>query len=364
MAGLETNTDTTSVNPLDRLLIGQVIAERYLITGLLAKGGMGRVYLGRQISLDRPVVLKVLPGAKDPEDRPAHQRRFMREAATCARLEHPNTVTIYDYGELDVDQDRVHLFYIAMEYVPGRSLAEVLKAEGRLPLERALRLVWEVGRALREAHDKGVIHRDLKPSNVMVYETVEGESIKVLDFGIAKVLEQSDSEAITLDNRIVGSPRYMAPEQILENQASPRSDIYSLGILLYELLCGTVPFSRGGATQTMMAQVHQDVPAMATHGVPVPESVELLVMRCLAKRPEERFQDVGHFFNEVRQLEWLADASTTEESTVWTLHLTQPRANRFRLQLPSNTSRTLLGMMLLLNLLIVGLLLTMMIRGM
>ncbi|MEL6342819.1 MAG: serine/threonine-protein kinase [Myxococcota bacterium] len=359
------------MNPLDRLLIGQVIAERYLVTGLLAKGGMGRVYLGRQLSLDRPVVLKVLPGARDPEGRPAHQKRFMREASTCARLEHPNTVTIYDYGELDVDQGRIHLFYIAMEYVPGRSLSDVLKAEGRLSLERSLRLTWEIGRALREAHDKGVIHRDLKPSNVMVYEGVEGESIKVLDFGIAKVLEQTDNEAITLDNRIVGSPRYMAPEQILENHASPRSDIYSLGVLLYELLCGQVPFSRGGATQTMMAQVHQPVPAMATHGVSVPESVEKLVLQCLAKHPEERFENIGALFSEIRQLEWLSDTNTTEENTVWTLHMTQPPgqvANTarawFSFQLPSHTSKTLLGMMLLLNLLIVGLLIAMLIQGM
>lgn len=358
MSATESPEQPVHKNRLDRILIGNTIAERYAVTGLIARGGMGRVYRARQISLDRPVVLKVLPGAREAEDRPSYQRRFMREAATCARLEHPNTVTIYDYGELDLPDDNLHLFYIAMEHIDGASLADTLRDEGPLGLERALRIVWEVARALREAHRKGVVHRDLKPANVMLHETLEGEGVKVLDFGIAKLMEEPDTEEpITLDNRIVGSPRYMAPEQILDNHVSPQSDIYALGIMLYEMLCGEVPFARGGATQTMMAQVHQPVPSLRARGVDISEEAEAFVMRCLSKKPEDRFDDVEALFAAIRRLDW--DGSETSENTIWTLRLSPPE-HTAALPAPAPTpSRTILLLTVALNVLIFGMLIYM-----
>jgi serine/threonine protein kinase len=354
VSATEPSTPPRPSSKLDQLLIGRTIADRYAITGLLARGGMGRVYTGRQLSLERSVVLKVLPGARDLEDRPSYQRRFMREAETCARLEHPNTVTIYDYGELTLPEEDLHLFYIAMEHVQGRSLAATLKEEGPLPLERALRIVWEVARALREAHRKGVIHRDLKPGNVMIHDTLEGEGVKVLDFGIAKLTEEGESEdPITLDNRIIGSPRYMAPEQVLDNAVSPSSDIYSLGIILYEMLCGEVPFARGGATQTMMAQIHQPVPPLRDR-IDIPPEAEALVMRCLAKNPKDRFADVEELFAAIRRLDW-DDGATTAENTIWTLRLTPPEPTS-DLPAPQHRSQNMLMLTVVLNLLIFSML--------
>ena len=359
MSSTEPQKRAKPKNRLDQLLIGNTIAERYTVTGLLARGGMGRVYHARQLSLDRPVVLKVLPGARDAEDRPAHQRRFMREAATCARLEHPNTVTIHDYGELALPEHGLNLFYIAMEHVSGRSLADVIAQEGPLSLERSLRIIWEIARALREAHRKGVIHRDLKPSNVMLHNTLEGEGIKVLDFGIAKLMEEPESdEPITLDNRIVGSPRYMAPEQILDGAVSPRSDIYSLGIMLYEMLSGSVPFSKGGATQTMMAHVHQPVPPLRDRGLDLSAEAEALVMRCLAKNPADRFVDIEALFAEIRRLDW--GAESTAENTIWSLRLSPLEPATV---LPAPRSRSLLVLTIVLNALVFGLIAVLLLQG-
>ena len=351
-------------NRIDRALIGLVIAERYRVEQLLTKGGMGRVYLGSQLTLRRPVVLKVLPGARDEEDRPAHQRRFMREAATCARLEHPNTVTIFDYGEMTLeDEGGLHLNYIVMERVPGISLATVLKEEGALDIERSLHIIWEVARALREAHRKGVIHRDLKPANVMVHTTPEGQAVKVLDFGIAKVLGEPPTEPpITLDNRIVGSPRYMAPELILDNDASPSSDIYALGVMMYELLCGVAPFNAGGATQTMMAQIHQPVPPVRDHGVDLPPDVEAILMRCLAKEVRYRYPDVEELFRDIRMLGWLED-SPTSENTMWNLRAPTSASAELPVGVASATApapapaaapRTTLALVVLLNVVVFG----------
>lgn len=310
MHPLDLVISTADQHPLDVMLIGQIIAERYEIIDLIAKGGRGRVYRGRQLSLNRPIALKILPGVR--EDAHIHHKRFLREAATCAVLRHPNTTTIYDYGELKIGG--VELLFIAMEFIEGRSLAEILKSEGRLNMDRALRIIWEISRALRSAHRAGVIHRDLKPANVMVTDTPDGEQIKVVDFGVAKLTDNT-TEAITLDDRVVGSPQYMAPEQVLDNEASPRSDIYSLGVLLYELLSGEVPFPGRGATQTMMAQIHQPPPPLDVPGLP--PAVVTLVMRCLEKEPRRRYNDTAELMFALRELDWPDEPMETSESTMW-----------------------------------------------
>ena len=311
MHPLDLVISTSDRHPLDAMLIGHLIADRYEITGLIARGGRGRVYRARQVSLNRSVAVKILPGAV--EDAHVHHKRFLREAATCALLRHPNTTTIYDYGELSLGGTT--LLFIAMEYIEGRTLDAILKEEGRLSLDRALRITWEIARALRSAHRAGVIHRDLKPANVMVSDTADGEQIKVVDFGVAK-LTHDGTEAITLDDRVVGSPQYMAPEQVLDNEVSPRSDIYSLGVLLYELLSGQVPFPGRGATQTMMAQIHQQPPPLEVPGLP--PAVAALVMRCLEKDPRRRFNDTAELMLALREVYWTDDEPLeTNESTMW-----------------------------------------------
>ncbi len=293
-------------------LRGVVLGERYRIVDLLASGGMGHIYRAVQLPLGRLVALKVLrPHTIRDAGDPTAPQRFLREAATLARLSHPNTVTIYDYGETEVRG--LPTFYMAMELVPGRPLHVVMHDEGAFEEERALRIVWEVARAMRQAHRESVVHRDLKPSNIMLTRTDQGESVKVLDFGIAKLLTE-DFESLTLDNRVVGSPRYMSPEQILQQEVDGRADIYALGVVLFEMLTGRPPFYGGGASETMIAHVKHPVPCLrGPGGRKFTETAESIVRRCLAKDPDDRFQDVSELMFAIRTTCWLgAEAETPE----------------------------------------------------
>jgi len=293
-------------------LRGVVLGERYRIVDLLASGGMGHIYRAVQLPLGRLVALKVLRPhtIRDARD-PTAPQRFLREAATLARLSHPNTVTIYDYGETEVHG--VPTFYMAMELVPGLPLHVVMHDEGAFEEERALRIVWEVARAMRQAHRESVVHRDLKPSNIMLTRTDQGESVKVLDFGIAKLLTE-DFESLTLDNRVVGSPRYMSPEQILQQEVDGRADIYALGVVLFEMLTGQPPFHGGGASETMIAHVKHPVPCLrGPGGCKFTTTTESIVRRCLAKDPDDRYQDVSELMFAIRTTCWVgAEADTPE----------------------------------------------------
>jgi serine/threonine-protein kinase len=268
-------------------LLGALVAGRYRVEALVARGGMGRIYRALQEPLGRVVALKLLtPGTEAEDEQVALQRRFLREAEICARLKHPNTVTVYDYGAVTL-QGVEHLF-IAMEFVDGRTLAQRIRAEGALGPERTVRLTREICRSLREAHATGVVHRDLKPSNVMLVETDDGESVKVLDFGVAKVTQQGDG--LTADGSFVGSPRYSSPEQIRQEEVDARADVYALGVVMYEMLCGQPPFARAEAVRTLVAHLQDPVPPLGPRcpGA-VPPVLEALVMQCLekdrAKRP-------------------------------------------------------------------------------
>ncbi|HND32099.1 MAG TPA: serine/threonine-protein kinase, partial [Myxococcota bacterium] len=247
---------TQSTAPSDPL-IGKVIDNRYRILSLVAQGGMGRVYQAEQAPLGRVVALKVLDTGKTPEADKEMRQRFILEAAACARLNHPNTVRIFDYGKTWDD-----VLYISMEYIHGRTLHHVIKQEAPLPLDRVIRILRQMCSSLREAHAAGLIHRDLKPSNVML--TRHGDEVdfvKVLDFGLVRQV-MGDSELTQVD-AVVGSPSYMSPEQIRGERLDQRSDIYSLGVLMYTCIVGKTPFAAESPVKVMMAHLNSAPPPMA-----------------------------------------------------------------------------------------------------
>jgi eukaryotic-like serine/threonine-protein kinase len=281
-------------------MIGRVIADRFRIVSLMAKGGMGRVYRAEQLPLGRICALKVVhPGfaAVDPE----FQKRFMLEASTVSRLTHPNTVTIFDYGKTDDD-----VYYMAMELLEGVTLHRAIRdawAQGGFDQERAFHIAAQVCRSLREAHGQGVIHRDLKPANIiLVSHGDERDFVKVLDFGLVKQVADRPEEQLTQTGLFMGSPKYVAPEQIEGQRVDGRTDIYALGIILYEMLTGRVPFEKGTNVATLMAHVHDTPPALKVANGSVLYSMELeaLMRSCLGKQPEERFSSMDALLEALR----------------------------------------------------------------
>ncbi|MEZ4247754.1 MAG: protein kinase [Polyangiales bacterium] len=279
-----------SSNPDDpEGLVGSVVQGKYRITDVLGAGGMGRIYRAEQMPLGRPVALKVLHQELDAKkDKGDFQKRFLLEAATCAKLTHPNIVVVYDYGRLEEVGPR-EAYFMAMEFVEGQTLHEALAIDGPFAPARAMRLAREIARGLREAHRQGAVHRDLKPSNVMLTQGGEGEGVKVLDFGLVKLI-RDDSEVMTREDVFIGSPRYMAPEQIHRAPVDGRADLYALGVILYQMLTGHVPFEGDNPVQTLMGHVNEPVPPLRLPaGVEAPPGLEALVMRCLEKDPDRRF---------------------------------------------------------------------------
>ncbi|MCY1043521.1 serine/threonine protein kinase [Corallococcus sp. bb12-1] len=272
-------------------LLGRILNERFRILETLGAGGMGRVYKAMQAPLDRLVALKVLNPQYSGEGKdPGFQKRFFLEASVTAKLRHPNTVTVIDYGKTEDG-----IYYIAMEYLEGLTLSQLLIQEGPLPWDRALSIAQQVARSLREAHKVGLIHRDLKPANVMVLnQETDHDVVKVLDFGLVKSFlgdaNMKEDTTLTQAGVILGSPQYMAPEQA-RNIADPRSDVYSLGVVLYQVLMGRPPFQAAQSIDVIVKHINDPPPSFHTiwpdHGVP-PE-VETLVMKCLAKRPVDRY---------------------------------------------------------------------------
>ncbi len=266
--------------------IGRVMDGRFEILNLIARGGMGKVYRARQQPLGRICALKVLnPAGYDGEEDPEFAKRFFLEASTASKLSHENTVTIYDYGR---DGET---YFIAMEYIEGKTLYQVLRQEGPLPDWRVAGIMRAVCRSLREAHELGVIHRDIKPANIALLAGDEQlERVKVLDFGLAKIVRE-DGEDLTQKGMVMGSPKYMAPEQILGNDVAPPTDIYALGVVAFEMLTGAPPFDRQHRVKTLMAHIHDPVPEIVVINPDVQLSPEMegLVYRCLQKDPDHRY---------------------------------------------------------------------------
>ena len=284
--------------PRETSLEGTVLDGKYAIGALLGRGGMGTVYRATQKLIDREVALKIL--RPDFTSDMMAVKRFFREAKAVARLRSPHAVILYDFGLAREG----HLYY-TMELVRGRSLSQELRDTGAFPVLRAIRIMLHVSGALEEAHGLGIVHRDLKPSNIMLVGTGNDEVAKVLDFGIAKLVTGAEANTLLTDSGMaVGTPKYMSPEQATGGGVDYRSDLYSMGVILYELLAGLHPF-HGGTPSVMMHQhVHEEpvpVRIMAPE-IEIPVPVERLLNRLLSKRPGDRPRGVTEVASELRAL--------------------------------------------------------------
>jgi len=257
-------------------MIGELIGGRYEIEELVGTGGMSSVYRARDSVLERRVALKILHEhfSADPE----YVERFRREARAIARLNHPNIVTVIDRGEFGNRQ------FIVFEHIPGENLKEVVEREGQLPVAQALALTHQIARGLAFAHQHGVVHRDVKPQNVLLDES---GTAKVTDFGIARSLDPG--EELTQTGTLLGTSDYIAPEQASGEPIDARSDQYSLGVLLYELLTGEVPYPADSFMAVAMRHLRDPVPSVRERRRDVPDRVDKIVARAMAKRPADRF---------------------------------------------------------------------------
>jgi serine/threonine-protein kinase len=270
-------------------LVGELLNGRFELLEVVGGGATGEVYRALDRILRREVAVKVLTRRFDAHQDPTHRQRFRNEAALTARLVHPNIVTVFDRGETDSG-----LSYIAMELLKGRTLHDALQAEGPLHFRRAIELTGQICRALREAHQLGLVHRDLKPANLFLVERDDTQWVKVLDFGLAKPFDRSAQGDLTEAGALLGSPTYMAPEQS-RNQASPQSDIYSLGVVLFLMLTGRVPFTAKSTFEVILQHLQTPVPWFreVRPGLELPAGLEGVVRRCLEKEPHRRFASMA-----------------------------------------------------------------------
>ena len=293
------DADDRRVQPAMRLAPGQTFGP-YVVVSTLGRGGMGEVYRARDTKLDRDVAIKVLPAVfgSDPE----RVVRFQREARTLAALNHPNIAAIYGLEERD------GATALVLELVEGPTLADRI-AQGAVPLDEAVRIATQIADALEAAHERGIIHRDLKPANVKLRR--DG-TVKVLDFGLAKrwsgaetrelPIDPLSGSGLTGDGAILGTVGYMSPEQAAGKAAVFASDQFSFGVMLFELLTGQRPFARDTSVETLSAIIRDDPPSIATLNPGVPDSLQRLVERCLAKQPEQRYADTRQIAQELARV--------------------------------------------------------------
>jgi serine/threonine-protein kinase len=261
---------------------------RYRLTRKLGAGAMGEVWLAHHPALKRDVAVKLLKG----EASDAAVQRFEREVRATADLVHPNTVRVFDYGVTDEGD-----WFYAMEYVPGETLAAVVHRDGPMAADRVARVAAQAARALGEAHGRGIVHRDIKPENLMLTALGgEVDFVKVLDFGVAKVMSERDTHvtrSLTRDGAVLGTPLFMSPEQGSGDPVDARSDLYSLGCVMYFALCGQAPFDTGNSATTILFHMTREPPSFEERGVAVPDPLRAVVWRCLAKDPADRFPDAA-----------------------------------------------------------------------
>ena len=265
---------------------GQRINDRYEIIKSIGEGGMANVYLAIDVILDRKVAIKILRGDLANDEK--FIRRFQREALSASSLSHPNIVEMYDVGEDNGN------YYIVMEYVEGRTLKQLLKKRGHLTVGEAVDIMLQLTDGMIHAHDSYIIHRDLKPQNIMIQENGQ---IKITDFGIAMAL---NSTQLTQTNSVMGSVHYLPPEQASGKGSTIKSDIYSMGILFYELLTGVLPFKGDNAVEIALKQMKEAIPSVRKQNPNIPQSVENIILRATAKNPKNRYNDSREMYNELK----------------------------------------------------------------
>lgn len=265
---------------------GQRINDRYEIIRLIGEGGMANVYLAYDTILERNVAVKVLRG--DLADDEKFVRRFQREAISASSLSHPNIVEMYDVGEDDGN------FYIVMEYIDGKTLKQLIKKRGHLTSSEAVDIMCQLTDGLSHAHESYIIHRDIKPQNIMI---LEDGLVKITDFGVAMALNASD---LTQTNSVMGSVHYLPPEQAAGKGSTIKSDIYSLGIVLYEMLAGTMPFRGETAVEIALKHIKNPMPSVRKVNPKVPQSLENVVLKATAKNPKNRYNNVRELYDDLK----------------------------------------------------------------
>ena len=265
---------------------GQKINDRYEIIKTIGEGGMANVYLANDTILDRKVAIKVLRGDLSNDEK--FIRRFKREALSVSNLSHPNIVEVYDVGEEDGN------YYIVMEYIEGKTLKQLLQKRGVLTLNEVIDIMTQLTDGLAHAHEAYIIHRDIKPQNIMIEDN---GLVKITDFGIAMAL---NSTQLTQTNSVMGSVHYLPPEQANGKGSTVKSDIYSLGILMYELLTGSVPFKEDTAVEIALKHMKEKIPSIRKQNPTIPQSVENIVLKATAKNPKNRYDNVRDMYKDLQ----------------------------------------------------------------
>jgi len=265
---------------------GQKINDRYQVVKMIGEGGMANVYLALDTILDRYVAVKVLRGDLANDEK--FVRRFQREAISASSLNHPNIVEMYDVGE---DNGK---YFIVMEYVDGKTLKSLIKKRGSLTLHEVIDIMLQLTSAISCAHNSYIVHRDIKPQNVLI---LDDGRVKITDFGIAMALNSSE---LTQTNSVMGSVHYLPPEQASGSGSTIKSDVYSLGILMYELLTGKVPFKGENAVEIAIKQMKEQIPSVCKINPDIPQSIENIILKACAKNPKNRYDSVSEMYNDLQ----------------------------------------------------------------
>jgi serine/threonine-protein kinase len=280
---------------------GTIFGGRYEIMGLLGKGGMGAVYRARDRQLDEVVAVKVLRPEVVKDD-PTLLDRFKHETKLARKITHRNVLRTHDFGETEGTP------YISMEYVEGVTLKDLIQSKGALPLGVGLRIAKQMCQGLDAAHRQGVIHRDIKPQNMLILP--ETGELKIMDFGIARGAEvKAGTGGLTTDGTVMGTPDYMAPEQAQGQPVDFRTDIYALGVVLFEVFTGTLPFKTDNPMATVLAHIQNPPPRPRSRNPRIPEELETLILRCLEKNPAARYARVGDVLKDLTTISATADAA-------------------------------------------------------
>ncbi|MGH9786378.1 MAG: serine/threonine-protein kinase, partial [Terriglobia bacterium] len=312
-------------------MIGETLSH-FKITEKLGQGGMGVVYRGIDLDLDRPVAIKVLPpGAEQDEDSIA---RFLREAKTASKLQHPAITTIYEFGVKD------KLRYLVMEFIDGKTLRQILKT-GSLPVRQLLEIAIQVTDALSLAGEKGIVHRDIKSENIML--TDRGQ-VKILDFGLAKMVEKTGPVASdhfqTAGGVVMGTITHMSPEQALGAEVDARTDLYSTGVVLFEMATGQLPFSGNSANVVLAKILNQPAPPASELNPELPPSLEKVIRKCLEKNREQRYQGAAGLLMDLKAIKHEVEKMRDWSGTVVMPAAKAPAAENLRDLIPAPAAGT------------------------